>query len=161
MLADLIHHVRQELTQAQINQTVSLYIQNLHDNSLAPSIQTMCAKLLLNLIDCIINNPEKSEAQKILYSLLDAFTNKFTALKLIIPKLERRFSSNSTNSGTIKYASASKEDLLQEREVEDVDIDTLVDIEHVAPIRVSTLGLAHEQVDIIKGTNEILCHTLI
>jgi transformation/transcription domain-associated protein len=61
MLADLIHHVRQELSQEQIAKTIRLYTQNLHDSSLAPSIQTMCAKLLLNLIDCIVNDPNKEE----------------------------------------------------------------------------------------------------
>ena len=61
MLADLIHHVRQDLSPTQIAHTVRLYTQNLHDATLAPSIQTMCAKLLLNLIDCIVNYSNKEE----------------------------------------------------------------------------------------------------
>ena len=57
MLADLVHHVRAELTPAQLAKTVYIYSRNLHDQSLASSIQTMCAKLLLNLVDCIVRIP--------------------------------------------------------------------------------------------------------
>jgi transformation/transcription domain-associated protein len=56
MLADLIHHVRQELTAEQVTKTIVIYTKNLNDASLAPSIQTMCAKLLLNLIDCVVTS---------------------------------------------------------------------------------------------------------
>lgn len=57
MLADLVHHVRADLTPAQLAKTVYIYSRNLHDQSLASSIQTMCAKLLLNLVDCIVRIP--------------------------------------------------------------------------------------------------------
>lgn len=57
MLADLVHHVRAELTPTQLAKTVYIYSRNLHDQSLASSIQTMCAKLLLNLVDCIVRIP--------------------------------------------------------------------------------------------------------
>jgi hypothetical protein len=58
MLADLLHHVRAELDSNQLRRTIAIYSANLHDDSLAPSIQTMCAKLLLNLIDRIIKLPD-------------------------------------------------------------------------------------------------------
>lgn len=80
MLADLVHHVRSELTPVQLSRTVYIYSRNLHDQSLAPSIQTMCAKLLLNLIDCITKIPNKAEARDLLIKILDAFTSRFAAL---------------------------------------------------------------------------------
>jgi len=58
MLADLLHHVRAELDSNQLRRTIAIYSANLHDDSLATSIQTMCAKLLLNLIDRIIKLPD-------------------------------------------------------------------------------------------------------
>jgi transformation/transcription domain-associated protein len=61
MLADLLHHVRAELDSAQLRRTIAIYSANLHDESLAPSIQTMCAKLLLNLIDRIIKLPDSKD----------------------------------------------------------------------------------------------------
>ena len=54
MLADLMHHVRQELTTEQITRVINLHAQLLHDPTLAPSIQTMCVKLLLNLVETIV-----------------------------------------------------------------------------------------------------------
>mgnify|MGYP001577851113 FL=1 len=53
MLADLIHHVRAELTLAQLARIVHVYSANVHDPTLGAAIQTMCSKLLLNLIDPI------------------------------------------------------------------------------------------------------------
>ncbi|KAG0235555.1 hypothetical protein B0O80DRAFT_498171 [Mortierella sp. GBAus27b] len=84
MLADLVHHVRAELTPEQLAKTVYIYSRNLHDPSLASSIQTMCAKLLLNLVDCIVRIP--NGGGKIhLIKILDTFTNKFAALNLAFP----------------------------------------------------------------------------
>jgi len=53
MLADLLHHVRKDLSLAQITRTVHLYVRNLHDQTLPINVQIMSAKLLLNLIECI------------------------------------------------------------------------------------------------------------
>lgn len=80
MLADLIHHIRAELSAAQLSRTIYIYSRNLHDGTLAPSIQTMCGKLLLNLIDCIMKIPDKSEGRELLMRILDAFASKFEAL---------------------------------------------------------------------------------
>lgn len=56
MLADLMHHVRSKLTTEQIVRVINLHAQLLHDPTLAPSIQTMCVKLLLNLVETIVLN---------------------------------------------------------------------------------------------------------
>ena len=49
-LADLVHHVRTELTLAQLLKVIHLYARNVHDGTLPFSIQNMSAKLLLNLV---------------------------------------------------------------------------------------------------------------
>ncbi|KAI8983535.1 hypothetical protein BDB01DRAFT_850672 [Pilobolus umbonatus] len=82
MLADLIHHIRTELSPSQISRTIHIYSRNLHDPSLASSIQTMCGKLLLNLIDCIMKIPDKEEGRRLLMRILEAFTSKFEALNI-------------------------------------------------------------------------------
>jgi transformation/transcription domain-associated protein len=63
MLADLVHHVRHQLSPAQLARTVYIYSRNLHDPNLAAGIQTMCSKLLLNLVDCIIDIPSKTQGE--------------------------------------------------------------------------------------------------
>ncbi|CEG78070.1 Putative Transformation/transcription domain-associated protein [Rhizopus microsporus] len=82
MLADLVHHIRAELSPIQISRTIYIYSRNLHDPTLAPSIQTMCGKLLLNLIDCIMRIEDKSQGRALLMRILDAFANKFEALNI-------------------------------------------------------------------------------
>lgn len=52
-LADLIHHVRTELSLTQLSKVIFLYSRNIHDSSLPFTIQTMSAKLLLNLVEGI------------------------------------------------------------------------------------------------------------
>ncbi|KAG1474893.1 hypothetical protein G6F56_000065 [Rhizopus delemar] len=82
MLADLVHHIRAELVPSQLSRTIYIYSRNLHDPTLAPSIQTMCGKLLLNLIDCIMKIEDKVEGRALLMRILDAFASKFEALNI-------------------------------------------------------------------------------
>jgi transformation/transcription domain-associated protein len=87
-LADLVHHVRTELTLAQLYKVVHLYSRNIHDASLPYSIQTMSVKLLLNLVECISRkNDAEGKGRNLLVRILDAFVNKFSSLKKGIPKL--------------------------------------------------------------------------
>lgn len=79
MLADLIHHVRAELSVQQLARIVHTYSANVHDPTLAAAIQTMCSKLLLNLIDPI-SSKEPVEATKILQRIQVAFVSKMEAM---------------------------------------------------------------------------------
>ncbi|GAA5984016.1 hypothetical protein JCM10908_006015 [Rhodotorula pacifica] len=79
MLTDLIHHCRAELTLPQLSRVVHTYCANVHDPTLASAIQTMCSKLLLNLIDPIVSK-EPSEAVKILQRILLAFVSRTEAM---------------------------------------------------------------------------------
>ena len=72
MLADLIHHVRHDLSVSQLTHMVTLYSRNLHDVSLPLSIQTMSAKLLVNLIESL-KKPEPARVEGA-YTLLAATT---------------------------------------------------------------------------------------
>ncbi|GAA5889131.1 hypothetical protein JCM8208_007777 [Rhodotorula glutinis] len=79
MLADLIHHCRADLTLPQLSRVVHTYCANVHDPTLASAIQTMCSKLLLNLIDPIASK-EPQEAVKILQRILLAFVARMEAM---------------------------------------------------------------------------------
>lgn len=58
-LADLVHHVRQNLALTDLSLAVQLFAKNIDDESLPSSIQTMSCKLLLNLVDCIRSKSEQ------------------------------------------------------------------------------------------------------
>ncbi|KAK7711966.1 transcription-associated protein 1 [Diaporthe eres] len=80
MLADLIHHVRDNLTPAQIRKTVEVYTRNLQDNFPGTSFQTMSAKLLLNMAECIAKMDNKEDARHFLIMILNAIGDKFAAM---------------------------------------------------------------------------------
>ncbi|XP_030767739.1 transcription-associated protein 1 [Sitophilus oryzae] len=93
-LADLVHHVRQELPLADLTRAVHLFSKNVHDDSLATTIQTMSCKLLLNLVECIRTQSEKensSEGREVLMRMLEVFVLKFkTIAKIQLPILTSR-----------------------------------------------------------------------
>ncbi|KAI1462223.1 hypothetical protein F4805DRAFT_125166 [Annulohypoxylon moriforme] len=85
MLADLIHHVRDSLNPEQIRKTVEVYTKNLQDNFPGTSFQTMSAKLLLNMAECIAKMPNKIDARHYLLMILNAIGDKFAAMNRQYP----------------------------------------------------------------------------
>ena len=79
MLADLIHHVRNELPLPLLSRIVTMYSANTHDPTLAAAIQTMCSKLLHNLVEPI-QIKEPGEATKLLQRLSETFICKMEAM---------------------------------------------------------------------------------
>ncbi|PSN75346.1 hypothetical protein BS50DRAFT_671522 [Corynespora cassiicola Philippines] len=80
MLADLIHHLRDSLSKEQIRRTVEVYTKNLHDTFPGTSFQTMSAKLLLNMAECIAKLESKEDARYFLIMILNAIGDKFAAM---------------------------------------------------------------------------------
>jgi transformation/transcription domain-associated protein len=85
MLADLIHHVRDALEPDQIRKTVEVYTRNLQDSFPGTSFQTMSAKLLLNMAECIAKMPDKVDARHYLIMILNAIGDKFAAMNRQYP----------------------------------------------------------------------------
>ena len=77
LLADLIHHVREDMSRDQIRKTVEVFSKNLHDGFPGTSFQTMSAKLLLNMADVIAKLPDKQDARHFLIDILSAIADKF------------------------------------------------------------------------------------
>ncbi|CAB4061236.1 TRRAP [Lepeophtheirus salmonis] len=61
-LADLVHHVRQQIPLSDLSRAVQLFSLNVHDESLPTSIQTMSCKLLLNLVECIRSRSDQEQS---------------------------------------------------------------------------------------------------
>ncbi|KAK3057257.1 hypothetical protein LTS18_011573, partial [Coniosporium uncinatum] len=80
MLADLIHHLRESLSKEQIRRTIEVYTKNLHDDFPGTSFQTMSAKLLLNMAECIAKLEPKEDARHFLILILNAIGDKFAAM---------------------------------------------------------------------------------
>lgn len=83
-LADLVHHVRNQLEFAKLQGAVELFARCLHDPSLPGYVQAMCGKLMLNLVECIIKaaaeSPPPPTRQLLLYMLQVSFLQLHTCL---------------------------------------------------------------------------------
>ncbi|XP_048334555.2 uncharacterized protein LOC107424364 isoform X2 [Ziziphus jujuba] len=91
LLAEIVHHVRGELSLSQLSRIIYLFSSNMHDASLSLSIHTTCARLMLNLVEPIfekgVDQPSMDEARILLGRILDAFVGKFSTFKRTIPQL--------------------------------------------------------------------------
>jgi transformation/transcription domain-associated protein len=130
MLADLIHHVREQLKPDQIRRTVDVYTKNLHDNFPGTSFQTMSAKLLLNLAEYIAKLEDKQEARHFLIMILDAIAEKFAAMNRQYPNAVKQ----SRLHKMYQEEGKSDEDIPEEAGNEDYDE---IDIFMATPIKTS------------------------
>jgi transformation/transcription domain-associated protein len=82
MLADLIHHLRDMLNPKQIGKAIQVYIKNFHDDFPGTSFQTMSAKLLINMADCIAKVKPAADARHHFMMIFNAIADKFAAMNL-------------------------------------------------------------------------------
>ncbi|XP_068646622.1 uncharacterized protein [Aristolochia californica] len=91
LLAEIVHHVRGDLSLSQLSRIIYLFSRNMHDSSLCLSIHTTCARLMLNLVEPIfekgVDQEAMDEARILLGRILDAFVGKFGTFKRTIPQL--------------------------------------------------------------------------
>ncbi|KAF8410452.1 hypothetical protein HHK36_002981 [Tetracentron sinense] len=91
LLAEIVHHVRGDLSLSQLSRIIYLFSSNMHDASLSLSIHTTCARLMLNLVEPIfekgVDQPAMDEARILLGRILDAFVGKFGTFKRTTPQV--------------------------------------------------------------------------
>ena len=89
-LADLVHHVRSQLTLNQVSKVIYIFSRVIHDPSQPVSIQTTSARLLLNLVDHIFHSKESSDqsGRGLLVRILDTLVKKFGTLALYMNKVK-------------------------------------------------------------------------
>ncbi|KNC75059.1 hypothetical protein SARC_12409, partial [Sphaeroforma arctica JP610] len=177
-LADLVHHVRQQLPFNQLVRTVKVYSRNIHDESLPLSIQTMSCKLLLNLIESIVKKDDATnDGRGLLIEILENFAAKFKAVRLCVPRLQRPRPKSPTkvfNPGTSKRDAELHADAKTEAEATDAgpqsdkgDLKKDKDAEvaaysYLAPIQtVSTTSGDHSQSQDHVKDCRLLVKTLI
>jgi len=132
MLADLIHHVRENLKPEQVRKTVEVYTRNLQDNFPGTSFQTMSAKLLLNMAECIAKMEDKVDARYYLILILNAIADKFAAMNRQYPnavKLSRQYAEQNAENAPETYL-ADKE---HPPEWDEIDIFTAMPIKTSNP----------------------------
>ncbi|KAM3719228.1 Transformation/transcription domain-associated protein [Dirofilaria immitis] len=79
MLADLVHHVRGHLSYNLLCCSVYAFTKSMFDPAIQPTVQSMCIKLMMNLIESFVitekNHPDKP-CRDILFCLLENYVRK-------------------------------------------------------------------------------------
>ena len=148
VVADLIHHVRNELPLSQLARVVYVFSCNLNDSTFTCAIQTMCAKLLNTVIDSIYSKSDTQEANRLMQAMFLSLLDRLVAMTEVCDRL-RALSDRDKGKGKAKEVQDEKgEDVNMEEETE-----TAVDkqeygwreIEQAMPVQ--SVAYAHESYD--------------
>ncbi|KAI1279605.1 Transformation/transcription domain-associated protein [Halotydeus destructor] len=109
-VADLVHHVRAQLSLKDLAAAVKVFSKNVHDESLPTSIQTMSCKLLLNLVECLRTKAEtEAQARDLLIRMLEVFVLKFKSVaELQLPALQNKSASSANTPVHPQTSSANQ-----------------------------------------------------
>ncbi|XP_052826902.1 transformation/transcription domain-associated protein [Octopus bimaculoides] len=127
-LADLIHHVRQNLPLNDLSLAVNVFAKNVHDESLPSSIQTMSCKLLLNLVECIRtkSDQESGNGRELFMRMLEVFVLKFkTITKIQLPQILQKCRQSQLNAEKCAADSNAKPDV-KTPEITTVDVKPIL-----------------------------------
>ncbi|KAI8320067.1 hypothetical protein GQ54DRAFT_9695 [Martensiomyces pterosporus] len=106
MLADLMHHIRADLSPSQLTKMVAFYAGCMHDQSLSSGVHTMCAKLLHNITECIMHIPDKTHGRVLLLSILKTFVASFSAIGCQASAAIKDIKDGGTHSEEVLYGPA-------------------------------------------------------
>ncbi|VDK54048.1 unnamed protein product [Gongylonema pulchrum] len=102
ILADLVHHIREHLSYDYLCCSAYTFTKTMFDPAVTPTVQAMCIKVSMNLIDSFIT-AERNHAQHpcrdILFNLLANFVRKLKWLaRYHIPLIIRQNEHSVVNS---------------------------------------------------------------
>ncbi|KAL1410016.1 transcription-associated protein 1 [Vanrija albida] len=106
VVADLIHHVRNELPIAQLSRVVYVFSCNLNDSTFSSSIQTMCAKLLNTIVESIASKGDAEQSARLMKSMFITSLEKLQAMTEAYDKL-KALSDRDKGKGKAKDDAAS------------------------------------------------------
>lgn len=109
MLADLVHHLRSELTVPQLLRVVTIYSAYLFETAFPFGIQTMCAKLLINLIETVCAKLDRQDALRTLGIVLDRFIDKLQSVERVHVRLKQAWGRKPANSASTSTSGSTSQ----------------------------------------------------
>ncbi|EKM59507.1 uncharacterized protein PHACADRAFT_205724 [Phanerochaete carnosa HHB-10118-sp] len=92
-IADLLHHLRADLTVEQLTRACTGFARHMHNPYLSNSIHMVAARMIYNMIDVVVQKDTPQGAAKLLSLLLEGCVHKFESMSLVLKeafsKLER------------------------------------------------------------------------
>ncbi|KAG6831589.1 hypothetical protein H0H92_009062 [Tricholoma furcatifolium] len=82
-VADLVHHIRNELSRQQLSRCVHVFSKIIHNPALGNSLHTMSAKMLFGLIEPILNQGDEKEAGRLVVCMFETCLERLESLAAI------------------------------------------------------------------------------
>lgn len=89
-VADLVHHIRNELSPTQVARVVHVYSRIIHNPALGNSLHTMSAKMLFGLTEPIVAKETPQGAARLLGAMFETCLGRMEALALIYDEVTAR-----------------------------------------------------------------------
>lgn len=151
VLVDLIHHVRGELSIEHFVKAVNLYSGILNDSHFSTTVQTICARLLLNIVDYLSFTKNKLEGRALIISILKVFVAKLGFLQNCFKAVV--YYRNIRKEHSEKYKNDPKAEEISKRE----DADLLIVLDGEQPIKAYNL-MFDNSLDPIHDIRTLLKH---
>jgi transformation/transcription domain-associated protein len=90
-VADLIHHLRNDITIAQVARMANIFSNLLLNPNLAGPMHVSCAKMVFNLIDVIATKDTPQNAARIINAIFETSLDKLDAMVIIQDELSNRW----------------------------------------------------------------------
>lgn len=82
-VADLVHHIRNELTATQLGRVVHVYSRIIHNPALGNNLHTMSAKMMFGLTEPIIAKETPQGAARLLGAMFETCLERLETLALV------------------------------------------------------------------------------
>lgn len=87
-MADLFHHLKNDLSGPQLTLIANVYSWFLHDPALPTSLHTLFAKMVFHLVDALTVKESASDSAKILTALLETSLERLEALATVQEEIQ-------------------------------------------------------------------------
>jgi transformation/transcription domain-associated protein len=86
-VADLVHHLRNDLTPMQLARIAHIYSRLIHNPYLANSLHTLFAKMMFNLIEVVVTKDTPQGTAKVLRAMFETCVDKLDAMTAVQDEL--------------------------------------------------------------------------
>ncbi|EGO01921.1 hypothetical protein SERLA73DRAFT_166433 [Serpula lacrymans var. lacrymans S7.3] len=108
-VADLVHHLRSELTTAQLARIANVYSGLIHNPYLTSNHHTLFAKMMFNLIDVITAKDTKQGSARVLGAMFETCVDKVDSMTSVLDELfERVEKAKNGDSDSIDFSLVQK-----------------------------------------------------
>ncbi|KAI0320805.1 FAT domain-containing protein [Amylostereum chailletii] len=91
-VADMVHHIKNELTSRQLIHLLHVFTQLFHNHYLPNSVYLLSGKLLYGLVEVIVVKEAPSEAVKLVTTLLETSADRLEAMIVVLDEMTERIS---------------------------------------------------------------------